>query len=55
MSEGDVFTVDTNDLEIGEHEYLCIVHPWMVATLVVEAPKEPTKVIMPEGCSTPFR
>ena len=51
MSAGDVFTLDTNNLEIGEYEYLCIVHPWMIATLIIEAPKEPTKVIMPAGAA----
>ncbi|NOQ44928.1 MAG: copper-binding protein, partial [Nitrosopumilus sp.] len=44
MSAGDVYTLDTTDLEIGEYEYLCIVHPWMVATLVIEEPKEPVRV-----------
>ena len=53
MSAGDVFTLDTNNLEIGEYEYLCIVHPWMTATLIIEEPKEPTKVIIPEGAALP--
>ena len=53
MSAGDVFTLDTTDLAIGEYEYLCIVHPWMVATLVIEEPKEPIKVTMPEGAAIP--
>ena len=51
MNEGDVFTLDTTNLEIGEYEYLCIVHPWMVATLVIEEPKEPVTVIIPEGAA----
>jgi plastocyanin len=51
MGAGDVFTLDTTDLEVGEYEYLCIVHQWMVASLVVEAAKEPTKVIIPEGAA----
>ena len=48
ISEGETFTLDTTNLEIGEYEYLCIVHPWMIATLVVEAPKEATKIVIPE-------
>ena len=55
MSAGDVFTLDTTDLAIGEYEYLCIVHPWMVATLVIEEPKEVVKVevVIPEGAAIP--
>ena len=53
MSAGDVFTLDTTDLAVGEYEYLCIVHPWMVATLIIEEPKEPIKVIIPEGAAIP--
>jgi len=40
MDAGDVFTLNTSDLSFGEYEYLCVVHPWMVATLVIEEPKE---------------
>jgi len=53
MDAGDVFTLDTSNLEIGEHEYLCIVHPWMVATLVIEEPKEAIKIVIPEGAAIP--
>jgi len=53
MSPGDIFTLDTNDLEIGEHEYLCIVHPWMTATLIIEEAKAPVKVVIPKGASLP--
>ncbi len=53
MSAGDVFTLDTTDLTVGEYEYLCIVHPWMVATLVIEEPKEAIKVVIPEGAAIP--
>jgi len=42
ISAGETFTLDTTELEIGEYEYLCIVHPWMTSTLVIEAPKEAT-------------
>ena len=53
ISAGETFTLDTTELEIGEYEYLCIVHPWMIATLVIETPKEPTKIVIPEGAAIP--
>ncbi len=53
MSAGDVFAFDTTDLAVGEYEYLCIVHPWMVATLIIEEPKEAIKVAIPEGAGIP--
>jgi len=53
ISAGETFSLDTTNLEIGEYEYLCIVHPWMIATLVIEAPKEATKIIIPEGAAIP--
>lgn len=55
MDAGAVFSLDTSDLEVGEYEYLCIVHPWMVSTLVIEEPKEAVKVevIIPEGAALP--
>ncbi len=53
MSADDVFMLDTTNLTIGEFEYMCIVHPWMVATLVIEEPKEPIKVAIPEGAGIP--
>ena len=51
INAGDVFRLDTTNLEVGEYEYLCIVHPWMTGTLIIEAPKEPTKITIPEGAS----
>ena len=53
ISAGDTFTLDTSNLEIGEYEYLCIVHPWMIATIVIESPKESTKIVIPEGAAIP--
>ncbi len=53
MNAGDVFTLDTTNLEIGEYEYLCIIHPWMVATLIIEESKEAIKVTIPEGAAIP--
>ena len=45
------FSLDTTGLALGEYEYMCIVHPWMIATLVIEEPKEPvrTSVLIPDG------
>jgi len=53
MNAGEIFTLDTTSLEIGEYEYLCIIHPWMVATLSIEEPKQPIKVTIPEGAGIP--
>jgi len=36
MSPDIVFTLNTSDLSLGEYEYFCVVHPWMVSTLVIE-------------------
>ncbi len=49
LNEGETFQLDTSELEIGEYEYYCIVHPWMVSKLFIEEPKEPVTVSMPEG------
>ena len=51
IAAGEKFQVDTSELPIGEIEYFCLVHPWMIATLVIEEPKEPviTEVIIPAG------
>ena len=48
MNAGDVFTVNTAKLDIGEYEYLCIVHPWMVSTLVVTEPIESEAPVIEE-------
>lgn len=49
LDEGQTYRLDTSTLDLGEYEYLCIVHPWMVSKIVIEEPKEPVTVIMPEG------
>ena len=49
INENEKFTLDTDDLGVGEYEYYCIVHPWMVATLVIEESGEGIKVAIPEG------
>jgi plastocyanin len=51
INAGESYTLDTTSMEAGEYEYLCILHTWMVATIVIEAPSEPTKVSIPEGTS----
>ena len=53
MIAGDVWRLDTAELEAGEHEYLCSVHVNMVATIIIEAPTEPTVVTIPEGAGFP--
>ncbi|MFB5597776.1 MAG: plastocyanin/azurin family copper-binding protein [Nitrosopumilaceae archaeon] len=51
LNAGEKFVLDTTDLSLGEYEYMCIVHPWMVAYLVVEEPAEiqTTVVSIPQG------
>ena len=53
IDAGDIFTLDTTNLAVGEYKYLCSLHAWMVATLVIEEPKEAIKVIIPEGAAIP--
>ena len=40
LNAGEVFSLDSNKLDLGSYEYLCIVHPWMVSTIVIEEPVE---------------
>jgi len=40
MNAGDSFLLDSNKLDLGSYEYLCIVHPWMVSTIIIEEPAE---------------
>lgn len=51
MNAGDTFSVDTTELALGEYEYMCIVHPWMISTLVIEEAREPVtvEVRIPDG------
>lgn len=49
IAAGATYSLNTNQLEVGEYEYLCVVHPWMVSTLIIEEPKEDVKVSIPEG------
>ena len=40
LDAGEKFLLDSNQLSIGSYEYMCIVHPWMVASIVIEEPVE---------------
>ena len=40
MNAGDSFLLDSNKLDLGSYEYLCIVHPWMVSTIIIDEPAE---------------
>ena len=40
LNAGERFLLDSNELDIGSYEYMCIVHPWMVASIVIEEPIE---------------
>jgi plastocyanin len=40
LNAGERFLLDSNQLDIGSYEYMCIVHPWMVASIVIEEPVE---------------
>ena len=54
INPGSKFQVDTSKLDLGDYEYMCIVHPWMTATLTIEEPHEPVmaQVVIPSGAST---
>jgi len=51
LDAGKDYSLDTTEITPGEYEYFCIVHPWMVSTLIIEEAKEPAvdKVVIPEG------
>ena len=36
MDPGNTFQVDTTNLALGTHEYMCVVHPWMVGSIVID-------------------
>ena len=40
LSAGESYKLDSNKLDIGEYEYMCIVHPWMVSTIIIEESTE---------------
>ena len=40
LNAGERFLLDSNELDIGSYEYMCVVHPWMVASIVIEESAE---------------
>jgi len=40
LNAGERFLLDSNELDIGSYEYMCVVHPWMVASIVIEGSAE---------------
>ena len=36
LNGGESYKLDTNKLDLGSYEYMCIVHPWMVSTIIIE-------------------
>ena len=40
LNAGERFLLDSNQLSIGSYEYMCVVHPWMVASIVIEESAE---------------
>ncbi len=36
MNADDEFILHTSDIGTGQYEYMCIVHPWMVSSIVIE-------------------
>jgi len=40
LNAGERYLLDSNQLDIGSYEYMCIVHTWMVASSVIEEPVE---------------
>ena len=53
IEAGANYRLDTSDLAEGEYEYMCIVHPWMIATLIIQESQEPiiSKVSIPDGAA----
>ena len=40
LNGGETFILDSNKLDLGSYEYMCIVHPWMISTIVIQEPIE---------------
>ena len=40
LNAGERFLLDSNELDIGSYEYMCVVHPWMVASIVIQESTE---------------
>ena len=54
ISAGSKYQLSTEKLAAGQYQYMCTVHPFMSATLVIEEKKESvvTKVSIAQGAST---
>ena len=40
LNAGESYKLDTSKLDLGEYEYMCIVHPWMVSTIIIQEPSQ---------------
>ena len=40
LNAGETYKLDTSKLDLGEYEYMCIVHPWMVSTIIIQEPSQ---------------
>ena len=40
IMSGESYKLDTNKLDLGTSEYVCIVHPWMVSTIIIQEPSQ---------------
>lgn len=36
INGGEKYTLDTSALEVGSYEYMCMVHPWMMASIEIQ-------------------
>lgn len=51
FGEGEKFVLDTGTMEVGQYEYLCAVHLWMVSTLVIEDSDWEAEVAISDGAA----
>ena len=40
LNAGESYKLHTNKLDLGTYEYMCIVHPWMESTIIIEESTE---------------